>query len=80
MPVLYHHGFSKTKLNNMEEPITDKILKEIDLVHSADVYDALKSKRSYHEPFSDNIIYDVLSKDYMCSEDILSGLKEFKKN
>lgn len=44
------------------------------------MYDALKSKRSYHEPFSDDVIYDVLSKDYMCSEDILSGLKVFKKN
>lgn len=77
MPALFHHGFWKTKLSNMtDEPLTDEIVKYIYLLHSADIYEAMSSKRVYHEPVQKDVILEALKDDVMCTEGIISVIRE----
>lgn len=76
MTTLFHHGFWKTKLTNMiDEPLTDEMIKYIYLLHSADIYDAMSSKRAYHEPIEKDTIIKVLKDDVMCTEKIVSAFQ-----
>ena len=74
VPVLYHHGFNKPKLSESEDPITEKLLRYVNLLHSVDVYDAMARTRVYHKGYNKDKIFKVLSEDPLCTERILREL------
>ena len=76
MPALFHHGFWKIKLMQPDEPLTDEIIKYVYLIHAADIFEAMTSKRSYHEPMTKNAVISHIQKDIMCTEEIVSLLKK----
>lgn len=76
IPVLFHHGFDKVKLQDVGEiKMTDEMNVLLKLVHSVDIYDAMISSRPYHTPFTMEEVYKVLMEDPLCDEKIL-GLIE----
>ncbi len=52
IPVLYHHGTEKPIFESIEDTITEEDMQVAKIIHVADVYDAMATKRVYHEPFS----------------------------
>lgn len=74
LPVLYHHGFNKPKLQEAKEQVTDGIMSYIRLVHCADIYDALAKKRSYHKPYAQSVIVSILKEDSMCSSSLIRAV------
>ena len=77
MPVLFHHGYWKPKLTLCDdEPLDDTLTKYVCVIHSADVFDAMTSKRVYHEPFSKEKTLKELSSDILSSAEIVKCLSE----
>ncbi|MCR5671453.1 MAG: HD domain-containing protein [Butyrivibrio sp.] len=76
LPVLYHHGFDKPKLYFKEGcgMLSKELAALISMVHSADIFDAMQSKRVYHEPFSIEETLAELANDPLCTEDIYNAL------
>ena len=80
IPVLYHHGFNKHTLCTINESVAGyDTLSFIRLVHAADIYEARKSKRCYHDKTDVTIILNDMKKDWLCNENILNALQEYDK-
>ena len=77
MPVLLHHGFGKAHLKLVDEQISVKVMEYTALVHSVDIYDAMTSKRAYHTPIDFDAIYKILSKDVLCTKELLALITEY---
>ncbi len=77
LPVLFHHGFMKPRFGEEKGNMTEEIMKYICIVHTADIYDAMLSKRVYHEPFHIDEVMEVLSKDALASNTLLYALEEY---
>lgn len=76
MPVLFHHGYWKPKLVLREEEVIEEHLtKYVCILHSADVFDAMTSKRVYHKPFSKRETLEELSNDILSSVSIVEYLE-----
>lgn len=56
--VLYHHGEDKPKKTDIT--VSDEIKRHTALLRVIDAYDALTSKRAYHDKFSDEKAMDIL--------------------
>ena len=56
--VLYHHGEDKPKKEDIK--VVDEIKRHAALLRVIDAYDALTSKRAYHEKISDEKAMDIL--------------------
>lgn len=76
VPVLFHHGIGKSKLRLIDEPLTDEILQFIFLVHSVDIYEAMTSRRVYHDPEKQEVVYKILSEENFCTEKIICELRK----
>lgn len=68
LSALYHHGYGKVKLENINEPITENAVKLIRLVHCLDIFEAMTSERIYHKARSPLIALEVVENDDMCSD------------
>ena len=77
VPVLFHHGFFKPRLGDEQCELTEQMMKSIAIVHSADIFDAMLSKRVYHEPYELEEVIEILEKDALASEKIIDGLYEY---
>ena len=73
---LFHHGFWKIKLTSVDEPITDEMIKYIYLIHVIDMYEALTSKRAYHEPLPKDTVLNILREDVICTDELISAIKD----
>ncbi len=73
---LYHHGYGKVKLENINEPITEGAVKLIRLVHCLDIFEAMTSKRVYHKARPADRALEIIEKDDMCSDFLKSELKK----
>ena len=56
--VLYHHGEDKPKKEDIK--VSEEIKRHAALLRVIDAYDALTSKRAYHDKFSDKKAMDIL--------------------
>ena len=74
IPVLFHHGFMKPRIGDEKSVITEEMMNAIYVIHSADVYDAMLSKRVYHAPFTKDVVMSELSRDALCSKEIFECL------
>ncbi len=79
LSALYHHGYDKPVLGEIAEKISVDVEPYIQLVHSADVYDALTMNRVYHEPFTTEQIFGILSTDKLCPDNIRHALMEYSR-
>ena len=79
LSALYHHGFEKPTLSEVRKDISYEVRKYIQIVHSADIYDALTMSRVYHEPFTAEQIFNILSTDELCTDEIRHALVKFNK-
>lgn len=79
LPVLYHHGFDKHTLRDVNEPITeDDIIPLTMLLHTIDIYDARSNRRCYHDEAEDAVIFeDLRVKEGMCNDEILHALRKY---
>ncbi len=75
LPILFHHGFNKFKLTDYDEVITPDILQYLYLLHSADIFDAMTTKRVYHDAIDQREVFRMLSTDPMCSEEIITAIQ-----
>ena len=75
IPILFHHGFTKSRIIEPEETLTDELLHYTQLVHSADIFDAMARRRTYHDPYLENEIFKVLGDDLLCTKEIINALK-----
>lgn len=57
--VLYHHGEDKPKKEDIN--VSEEIKRHAALLRVIDAYDALTSKRAYHDEFSDERVMDILT-------------------
>lgn len=78
IPVLFHHGFLKPRIGDEKTPLTENMMKSIYVIHSADVYDAMMSKRVYHEPFSKEETLAALENDALCNDEIIAALNKYE--
>lgn len=78
IPVLFHHGFNKTRLFMEDEPISDGAINYTYLIHSVDIYDATMSKRSYHMPMSFEFVYKLLHEDPLCPDNVLQAIVKYE--
>lgn len=78
LPILYHHGFNKTKPVPINESISERTFKYTALLHTVDIYDAMSHKRIYRDalPFED--IKEILEADVMCPKEIIAILTEME--
>ncbi len=76
LPVLYHHGFNKKKLSIVKEQPSEEVFAYTCLVHTVDIFEAMSSKRIYHDPEEMERIFEVLKKDDLCSSQLLDVIKE----
>ncbi len=76
IPVLFHHGFMKPRIGEERNVLTEEMMCSIYIIHSADVFDAMMSKRVYHEPYSIEEVLETLEKDALCTSEILEYLSE----
>ncbi len=74
LPILFHHGYIKPRLEEPTETLTSEIVRYIELVHAADIYDAMSKTRVYHEPFNKNEILDELRQDPICNKEVVDAL------
>ncbi len=75
MPILFHHGYWKPKLEVAEdEPMDEKTIRHVYLLHSCDVFDAMSSPRVYHTPFPKSQILAALASDILCTPRIVELL------
>ena len=80
LPVLFHHGYWKTKINVPEDEYMDEnTIKYVYLLHSADVFDAMTSRRVYHKAFPVNEALKELSMDMMSTAQIIELLYNYAK-
>lgn len=79
VPVLFHHGIGKPKLSSVQEPLSEDITRMIYLLHSVDVYEAMTSKRTYHEPAKKDAVLKILSNDVFCTKNIINELSQIKE-
>ncbi len=77
IPILYHHGYDKPKLEEVSVNITRDTEIMIKLVHSVDIYDAMLYPRVYHSGFSEEKIFDVLHDDGLCTDGILNSIRNY---
>ena len=80
LTALYHHGFNKPVLGYVPNEISEEVRKYIEVVHAADIYDAMNGARVYHEPFKAEVIFSVLASDSLCSEEMCIMLKGYDKS
>ncbi len=77
VPVLYHHGFNKPCLKTPDVVLTSEMVGVISLLHAADIYDAMAKRRVYHEPFGHEEIISELSKDPLCTADVVEAIERY---
>lgn len=80
IPVLYHHGFGKQKLENIEEVITEEEVRLIRLVHTLDIFDALTCKRVYREAYTIKKTLNLLYSDELCDEALYEAIRDKYKD
>lgn len=78
MPVLLHHGFGKTKLEIVAEPVTEKQVRLTRLVHTIDILDAMTQKRVYHEAAPLSKVIEILKNDELCDIKLIEKIKEIE--
>ncbi len=76
---LYHHGYGKPMLGAVDEKLTEEIKSYIEIVHAADIYDAMNGTRVYHKPFSSDAIFSVLASDELCSDETCIILRDYDR-
>lgn len=77
MPVLFHHGFMKPRLIDETCTLTTEMMKSIAIVHSADIFDAMLSKRVYHDPYELDEVLPVLREDALSSVKLMNALVDY---
>ncbi len=79
LPVLFHHGYTKYRLSEPDEPLTEQYVRYTSLIHAVDIFDAMNRKRIYHDPFGHEEIYAALSDDPMCTQEIILAIRRAVK-
>ena len=74
IPILYHHGFSKPKIEEPKEQITTEMLRYTMLIHSADIYDARVKKRTYHDPLPQDEVIKILREEKIADRDTVDAI------
>ena len=59
--VLFHHGTCKERFGIIPNPSAD-ILRMGDILRCCDIFDALTSKRSYHDAIENEVAFEILKK------------------
>lgn len=77
LPTLFHHGLFKPRLHGIDEPVTELILRYVYLIHSVDIYEAMLSKRVYHNPKTVDDVVSLLQDDWLSSRSIITELKNY---
>lgn len=80
MPILFHHGFGRSKLETITEPLDEKEIKLIRLVHSIDILDAVTQKRVYRGAMTVENALNILRKDDLCDENLYEAIKKNELN
>ena len=73
--VLYHHGENKPK--KREIWVSDEIKRHAAMLRVIDAYDALTSKRAYHEKISDEKALEIIWSDKEFDLEAVTLLKNF---